>query len=85
MDKRIEQLTTIHKKGLDLFIKKNTDYGDAFAQYGPIGVLIRLEDKIKRAINISKTNITLVDNESLYDTILDLHNYSAMFLMLLDE
>ena len=68
-----------------LFKKKNTDYGDAFAQYGVIGVLIRIQDKIQRAISISKNHIELVNNEKLEDTLIDLHNYAAMALILLKE
>jgi hypothetical protein len=47
-----------------------------------VGVLVRIEDKIQRAISISNSGITLVDDESLKDTLLDLHNYAAMALML---
>tara|TARA_B100001093_G_C26635744_1_gene930838 strand:+ start:70 stop:483 length:414 start_codon:yes stop_codon:yes gene_type:complete len=84
-NKRVEQLKTVQAEALDLFKRKNADYGDAFAQDGTIGVLIRLGDKINRLKNISKTNITLVETESLRDTLIDLHNYSAMGIMLLDE
>jgi len=84
-DKRVEQLKTVQEEALNLFKRKNADYGDAFAQDGTIGVLIRLGDKINRLKNISKTNITLVETESLRDTLIDLHNYSAMAIMLLDE
>ena len=84
-NKRVEQLKTVQEEALDLFKRKNADYGDAFAQDGTIGVLIRLGDKINRLKNISKTNITLVETESLRDTLIDLHNYSAMAIMLLDE
>jgi len=82
---RVEQLQTIQSNALELFKKKNADYGDAFAKYGLIGVLMRMEDKIQRGLSISKTNITLVSDEGLRDTLLDLHNYSAMAIMLLDE
>ena len=58
---------------------------DAFAKFGIIGVLIRLEDKINRAITLDKKKVQLVDDESMRDTLLDLHNYAAMGLMLLDE
>ena len=75
----------IQSEGLELFQRKNNDYGDAFAKYGFIGVLIRLEDKIQRALSITRNGINLVNDESLRDTLLDLHNYSAMALMLLDE
>ena len=84
-NKRVEQLKTVQEEALNLFKRKNADYGDAFAQDGAIGVLIRLGDKINRLKNISKTNITLVETESLRDTLIDLHNYSAMAIMLLDE
>lgn len=82
---RVKQMLIVQKEGLELFKKKNTDYGDSFAQFGPIGVIIRMQDKINRLANISKTNITLVESESLRDTLIDLHNYSAMAIMLLDE
>ena len=57
---RVEQLKAIQKDALELFIKKNTDYGDAFAKYGLIGVLMRIEDKIQRALSITKNGIILV-------------------------
>lgn len=44
---RIEQMKIIQQNALELFTKKNIDYGDAFAKYGVIGVLIRIEDKIQ--------------------------------------
>jgi len=28
---RVEQMEKVHKEGLELFKKKNADYGDAFA------------------------------------------------------
>jgi hypothetical protein len=82
---RVEQMEQINKEGLDLFRRKNADYGDAFANYGSIGVLVRIGDKIQRMHHISKNKIVLVDDESLRDTLIDLHNYSAMAIMLLDE
>ena len=82
---RIEQFTLVQKEGLELFIKKNTDYGDAFANYGPVGVIVRMGDKIQRLVSVSNNNISLVNTESLRDTLIDLHNYSAMAIMLIDE
>lgn len=82
---RINQLKTVQEEALELFIKKNTDYGDAFATYGAIGVIVRTGDKIQRLISVSNKGISLVDNESLRDTLIDLHNYAAMGIMLLDE
>lgn len=82
---RIEQMKKIQNEGLELFKNKNIDYGDAFAKYGIIGVLIRIEDKLQRSISITKNGVNLINNECIRDTLIDLHNYSAMAIMLLDE
>jgi len=82
---RVEQMKNVQADALALFIKKNADYGDAFAKYGVIGVLMRIEDKIQRAMSITKNGVNLVNDEGIRDTLLDLHNYAAMALMLLDE
>ena len=82
---RVAQLKTVQNEALALFKKKNKDYGDAFANYGPVGVIVRLGDKINRLSNIHTTNITLVKTETVRDTLIDLHNYAAMAIMLMDE
>ena len=82
---RVQQMITVQTTALELFKRKNTDYGDAFATFGVIGVLMRIEDKIKRSLSITKNGITLVDDEKIRDTLIDLHNYAAMAIMLLDE
>ena len=82
---RISQMQTVQKEGLELFKRKNKDYGDAFANFGPIGVIVRMGDKINRLMNITKTNVTMVKDEGVRDTLIDLHNYAAMAIMLMDE
>jgi hypothetical protein len=82
---RVSQMEAVQKEALELFTKKNTDYGDAFANYGTVGVLVRMGDKISRLQSITKNQVTLVDDEKLRDTLIDLHNYAAMAVMLLDE
>jgi len=82
---RIEQMEKIQCEALELFKKKNQDYGDAFAKYGVIGVLMRMEDKLQRSLSITKNGVNLVNDEGMRDTLIDLHNYSAMALMLMDE
>ena len=84
MSKRVEQMKKVQNEGLELFKKKNADYGDSFANYGPIGVIVRMGDKINRLSNISNNKIEIVD-ESMRDTLIDLHNYAAMAIMLMDE
>lgn len=82
---RVSQMIKVQQSALELFKKKNADYGDAFATFGTIGVLVRIQDKINRSLSISKNGITLVDDERVRDTLIDLHNYSAMAIMLIDE
>jgi hypothetical protein len=82
---RVEQMKIIQSEALELFTRKNKDYGDAFAKYGVIGVMMRIEDKIHRIMSITKNGVNLVQDEGIRDTLIDLHNYSAMALMLLDE
>lgn len=85
MTNRVEQMKEVQMEGLELFKKKNQDYGDAFAEYGVVGVLVRMGDKIKRLQSIEQNKIALVDDEKMRDTLIDLHNYAAMAIMLLDE
>ena len=82
---RVNQMKNVQYEGLALFERKNKDYGDAFARYGTIGVLMRMGDKISRLQSITKNGIVLVNDEQMRDTLIDLHNYSAMAIMLLDE
>jgi len=85
MSKRVEQLKKVQSEALELFKKKNADYGDSFATYGPVGVIVRMGDKINRLSSVTKNGVNLVDTESVRDTLIDLHNYSAMAIALLDE
>jgi len=79
----MEEFLKIQKEGANLFKKKNKDYGNAFATYGAIGIIVRLGDKINRLMHVTKNGVNMVDNETIEDTLLDLHNYSAMGIMLL--
>lgn len=82
---RVAQFRRIQQEAYAMFVKKNTDYGDAFATYGPVGVLVRIGDKLGRMRHVSKTEIVLVQDESLRDTLMDLHNYSALALMAMED
>ena len=83
---RVKQLEEIQQECKEMFKKKNSDYGDAFATYGTVGVLVRIGDKLSRFSNISSKKIEInVNNETLKDTLMDLHNYSAMAIMCLND
>jgi hypothetical protein len=81
---RVEQMKKVQNEALELFTKKNIDYGDAFAKYGVIGVM-RIEDKLQRSMSITKNGVNLINDEGIRDTLIDLHNYAGMALMLMDE
>ena len=67
---RTEQYLKVQNEALELFKKKNNDYGDAFATYGTVGIIVRLGDKISRLSSVTRNGINLVDSESLRDTLM---------------
>jgi hypothetical protein len=65
-----------------LFEKKNQDYGNSFEDFAIIGIIVRLNDKINRIVNLSKSNSKkVILDESVEDTINDLYNYCIIGLM----
>ena len=83
---RVKQLEKIQSECKQIFEKKNKDYGDAFAKHGTVGVLVRISDKMSRFTNISKNGLYIsVSDETLRDTLMDLHNYAAMALMCMED
>ena len=82
---RVSQMQSVQKEAFETFLRKNKDYGDAFATYGPVGVIVRIGDKIARLTSVTSSGVNLVEDETIRDTLMDLHNYAAMAVMLLDE
>jgi hypothetical protein len=46
---------------------------------------MRIEDKLQRSMSITNNGVNLIKDESIRDTLIDLHNYAAMALILIDE
>ena len=74
----------IHRQICDeihqLFLRKNADYGDAFARARetiPCYTLGKLHDKFSRYMNLTLGEKQNVD-ESIEDTLIDLANYAIM-------
>ncbi len=66
---------------LEVFIHKQYDYGpNNVANFGDVGILIRLNDKIERLKNLMMSQ-SKVHNESIADTWLDIANYGLIGLM----
>ena len=66
----------------ELFEKKNTDYGNSFVDFELIGIIVRLNDKINRILNLGNADPqTMKVDEKIEDTINDLYNYCIIGLM----
>ncbi len=67
-----------------LLEKKNKDYANAVYKLGKTAVIIRVLDKLYRAINIEKNSVSIESSETLDDTFRDLIGYSLIFLTMDD-
>ena len=65
-----------------LYIRKNKDYGDAYLLFGIIGIIIRIQDKLQRLISILNNKKIEINDETIFDTLIDLTNYSILALIL---
>lgn len=72
----------------DTYIKKNHDYGNSFGksmdEFGIASAIIRMNDKLERLKTLSKKE-SMVKDESVKDTLLDLANYAIMTVMYLKK
>jgi len=76
-----KSIPEIQNMNRSLFIKKNKDYGSSFEDFGYIGIIVRINDKINRLKSLYKTKSCNVDDESFEDTVNDLYNYTILGLM----
>lgn len=67
---------------LEIFKKKNADYGDSttqtFKEFGLTSYAIRLNDKLNRIKSFCKNGELEVKDESCIDTLLDIANYCLL-------
>lgn len=87
IDESVERFRSIQEKGLELYIKKNHDYGNAFDKSldedGLVVAKIRLKDKIRRFETLLKSDALV--HESIEDTLLDMANYAIMTISWLQK
>ena len=73
---------TIMTNNATLFEKKNADYGNSFVDFALIGIIVRLNDKINRILNLGGAPASNMQvDEKIEDTINDLYNYCIIGLM----
>ncbi len=75
----------ITEQMLDLYKKKNADYGDSVAdtynKFGLDAFLVRMYDKINRVTTLNHKKDQQVVDEKIEDTLLDLANYSILAII----
>lgn len=80
----------ICKRLLDIYVKKNQDYGNSFDEsldkFGLIASATRINDKVNRFSSLctGKKKAKVVE-EGVKDTLMDLANYAIMTIMWLEE
>ena len=87
-DKFVTDVWRILDAAGNLLIKKHHDYGPKNISQSPGGPLnglrVRMWDKVARINNLLDSGVN-PSNESLRDSFIDLLNYSAIAMMVLDE
>lgn len=82
IDTRAKRLEEIMNKNLELYKKKNADYGNSFAEvYKELGFesgLVQILHKVNRIKGIYSKGKAEVENESIRDSLVDLANYALM-------
>jgi len=81
------EASEIYEELLAILVSKQADYGPNNIQLAPGGPLnglqVRLYDKMSRLINLIASGAD-PENESLRDTFIDIANYGAIGVMVLD-
>lgn len=80
-NKDVDEFVNVVKDMVQLYAKKNHDYGNSFDEgMNKIGLAYgigRIYDKVNRLVNFLNTTF-VVDDEKFTDTLEDLANYSVM-------
>ena len=86
--KFVEDMWRVYDTAGTLLLRKHSDYGPlnvAHSPGGPLnGLRVRMWDKIARINNLLESGVK-PSNESLRDSFVDLLNYSAIAIMVLDK
>jgi len=87
-DKFVEDMWRVFDTAGTLLLRKHKDYGPlnvAHSPGGPLnGLRVRMWDKVARINNLLDSGVK-PSNESLRDSFVDLLNYSAIAIMVLDK
>lgn len=81
-----ELFKQITDRMLDLYQKKNADYGGSvsstYKTFGLTAFLVRMQDKINRCVSLERNGRDrAVSDERIEDTLIDLANYAVLALI----
>lgn len=79
------RLESIAYRVINLVMRKNADYGDAWQRQGINGAMVRLADKLYRIDNLSDGREVLVQEERLLDTLVDAIGYAMLGILYLQD
>ena len=89
MYNKVDKFKEIVDKMLDLYQRKQSDYGDSvgktFDEYGLVSFLVRIEDKLNRVRTLNEKGRAKVTDESLMDTLYALANHAMLAIIELKE
>lgn len=84
-----ESYTSVIEELSETYVKKNADYGNSFEKTldkrGLIPAIVRMEEKMERMEKLWETEETLVKDEDIIDSAMDLANYAIMTAMWLKK
>lgn len=79
---KYDKMKDLTNQMLKIYMEKNSDYGDSFSksykEFGIIAPVVRMNDKMERIKQLSKSEDIKVKDESLKDTLIDIANYALM-------
>ena len=87
LEKRVQEQQRVD---LALILRKSHDYSGPddcirnISDYGFLGILVRLSDKLSRIKNIYKSAAS-VDDETVMDTLMDIRNYAHLGQVIYEE
>ena len=79
------KLESIAYSVVNLVLRKNKDYGDAWQFPGINGAMANLADKLFRVENLADGRERLVQDENVLETLIDAVGYSLLGILYLQE
>lgn len=76
-----ESLHSIANQIIDLVLRKNADYKDAWQSQGMFTSLIRLKDKLIRVETLQDGRQALVQDEDIEQTLIDIVGYGLLGIL----